>query len=183
MDVASIRNINAGMTDSSFENCFKTFNPSSAISYAGFACKFFSLPATCSQGTVSWDGRIGVLRCFLCMRWRLLRLNRHLIFRRWTSNTFQNRSSLNDSEAAQSRAVPVLKKMGIEVQHFLQESFVSEVATAACRKMRHWKLWPLAASHWCVTLVSAGAISEVLIGREIQKDGKALDGNWVKHFN
>lgn len=68
MDVASTKNINAGMTDSSLENFVsRTFNPSSAISYTGFACKFFSWPASCNQGTVSWDGNISILRCFLCM--------------------------------------------------------------------------------------------------------------------
>lgn len=48
---------NAAMTDGSFANFVsRTYNPSSAISNAGFTCKLLVLPAAPTQGTVFWEG-------------------------------------------------------------------------------------------------------------------------------
>lgn len=64
----------------------RPFSPSPAIPHASFGRTFHSLPAICSEGSISWHSRISILKCW-CVHWDPLGLNTDLIFRSWASTS------------------------------------------------------------------------------------------------
>lgn len=147
---------NASVAGSSFVIFVsRTYNPSSATSYAGFTCKLFSLPANPTEGIDFWDGIPAYLPA-LCAyvegfsgwtdTWFSMKVNiQHFVkhkLLKWLWNCSVKRNPLVKNNGHWSTALPPGK-------------FCIRITTTTPRKMRHLKLCPLADSHWWLKLASA----------------------------